>query len=345
MSLRMIADVLKLRDIESYCPTCGRAFTKVASDSEHVFPQWLQHHHNLWTRALKLPNFIGRKYKGIKVKLCVACNNIRFGQIESRISRLACTPNSYAALQAADDDDIAIWLGKIFWLLCRKSHASTDPKSLSFPQPEQIVPGDIIRGTTYLGMMQRAFAMKKCMYACYRGDPPLPEYSYGPPYSLYRFRIDTRDAKTETFDFKDNVAILGAALRTGTFGVICVFDGGLHHRFRSHWLHFLADKALHPHQFNEVVGRIFYDQTVLDPDATEVTYFWNRPLNAVIAMTHTSRNYNPYLQANHNISESARFIAHYVGGDPSTLLSKNKKSVLTSLQNRNGRFRVYPAAR
>jgi hypothetical protein len=342
MSLRMLNDVLKLRDLHDYCPLCGRAFGKVASNDEHVFPRWLQHHHNLWTRELKLPNFIGRRYKSIKVKVCVACNNIRFGQLEMRISRLVCTPDPYESLRNLDDDDVVIWLGKMFWLLCRKSNASVNPKSLSLAKPEEVVSNDVIRGTTYLGMMERAFAMKKGMYACYRSDPPIPEYFYGEPYSLYRFRIDTRDARTEAFDFKDNVAVLGASLRTGTFGMVCVFDGGMHRRFRSHWLDFLTDKALHPPQFNEVIGRIFYDQTVLNQEANQVTYFWNRQLRSVVAMTFTPRSYNPYLQKNHDVKESAHFIARYVGADPSALLSRDGRHLLTSLQNRNGRFYPYP---
>src|SRR5258708_11849538 len=343
MSLRMLNDVVMLRDIHAYCPLCGRGFAKVASNNEHVFPQWLQHHHNLWNRELKLPNFIGRKYKNIKVKVCVTCNNIRFGQLETCISQLARAPDAYAAMGELDNHDLAIWLGKIVWLLCRKSNASVDPKTLSLAKPDQVLPNDMIRGTIYLGMMQRAFAMRKEMVACYRGDPPIPEFFYDVPYSLYRFKIDTRDPRTERFDFRDNVAVLGAALRTGKFGIVCLFDGGLHRRFRSHWLHFLVNKALHPHQFNEVVGRIFYDQTVLDDQANQITYYWNRPVNAVVAVTSTSRNYDPYRQENHDLQECARFIARYVGADPASLLSKNGKTVLSALMIKNGGFRRYPS--
>jgi hypothetical protein len=318
----------------------------VQSDNEHVFPKWLQRLHDLWNRKLSLPNFLGRNYKSIKVKICIRCNNVRFGRLENVISPLASSPDAFNALSAIDDDDLAFWLGKIFWLLCRKSHASPDPKTLGLPQIDQVVPNEMIRGTTYLGILQRAFAMKKGMYACYSGDPPIPEYFYDAPYSLYRFRIDTRDPKTETFDFKDNVAVLGAALRTGNFGVICIYDGGLHRRFRSHWMGFLQGKALHPHQFSEVAGRIFYDQTVLDPEACEVSYFWNRPLNSVVAMTKTPRNYDPYRQENHDVNECAKFLSRFMGGaDPASLLSSDGKHVRSALTDSRGRFSTYPTLR
>jgi hypothetical protein len=55
---------------------------------------------------------------------------------------------------------------------------------------------------------------------CYSSDPPVPELFYGAPYSLYRFRIDTRDDRFEAFDFTDSPMVLGVSFRTHTLGVI-----------------------------------------------------------------------------------------------------------------------------
>lgn len=82
-------------------------------------------------------------------------------------------------------------------------------------------------------MIQRAFATNKGMVSCYAGDPAFAEFFYAEPYSLYRFRIDPADSCFEAFDFFDNPAILGVGFRTGTLGVICLFDSGLHRRFRA----------------------------------------------------------------------------------------------------------------
>jgi hypothetical protein len=87
-------------------------------------------------------------------------------------------------------------------------------------------------GIAYLGMIERAYAMRKDMHSCYLTDPPFPEFFYGPPYSLYVVEIDTRDTRFEAFDFFDNLITLGAALRTGNLGLICAFDGGVHRQFR-----------------------------------------------------------------------------------------------------------------
>jgi hypothetical protein len=152
-------------------------------------------------------------------------------------------------------------------------------------QPDSVLPNLLIPGTFYLGILQRSFAMKKRMFSCYQDDPPIPSL-YSEPHSLYRFRIDTRDERFEQFDFVDNVFLLGTAFRSGNIGLICLFDGGLHKRFRAHRFESRSSEVLHPMQFNEVVGRMYSDQTVLEPNATEVTYFWNPPLKAVIAVTH-----------------------------------------------------------
>ena len=56
-----------------------------------------------------------------------------------------------------------------------------------------------------------------------------------------------------------------------------------HRRFRGGRFAYLNGHRLHPAQFGELVARIFYDQTVLDPEACRVTYYSNRPLKAIVA--------------------------------------------------------------
>ena len=167
-------------------------------------------------------------------------------------------------------------------------------------------------------------------------DPP---YSllYGAPYSLYRFRIDTRDPRFEVFDYVDNVAVLGTSICSNNIGLVCVFDGGLHRAFRSHHFDFLSGELLHPMQFNEVIAQIFFDQTVLDQRACQVTYFWNARLNAVIAMTGTSRFYNPYLEANSDRKRYAAMVAQYTFSDPATIMSEGGK-LFTLLKDHSEAF-------
>jgi hypothetical protein len=336
----MIRGVLANRDIETHCPLCGRPFARVESSEEHIFPKWLQRHHNLWTRRLTIPNFLGKSYKSVKIRACAICNNIRYGKKETVLARLLHSADSYAECAAITDDALAIWLGKITWLLCRKSHSVEDFRTRNQPHMDRIIPHEIIPGTLYLGMIQRAFATKKGMLSCYVDDPFDPTL-FVRPYSFYRFRIDTRDNKFETFDFVDNVGVLGAAIRSNNIGLVCVFDGGLHKGFRAQRFNFLNDELLHPMQFNEVVAKIFYDQTVLDERACKVTYFWNVQLRSVIAMHHAPRFYNPYLQVNDDPKRFAAFLGQYTFSDPDTIISGDGSQVFTSLQDHNGAFLRY----
>ncbi len=336
MSLQMINGVIANRSIATHCPLCGRRFKGIESNAEHIFPKWLQRHHQLWTRRLTIPNFLGKSYKSVTVTVCARCNAC-FGQLENVLSKAVRTADAFEACAELPDEVIALWLGKIFWLLCQKSHSVQDYKTRTAPTPKQILAEELMPGIAYLGVFERAFANKKSMLSCYLTDPPFPEF-YDPPYSLYRFKIADIE-QYEKFDYLDNPIVLGAAMRTGNVGVVCLFDGGLHRRFRSHRFANLFTQTLHPMQFSEVAARILFDYTVLHEQAAQVTYYWNPDRRAVIAKTLTPRFYDPYLQANFDPKLLAQFIGRFTQSDPETLLMED--GVFTALWDENGDFLPY----
>ncbi|MPY75775.1 MAG: hypothetical protein GEU87_16100 [Alphaproteobacteria bacterium] len=95
-------------------------------------------------------------------------------------------------------------------------------------------------------------------------------------------------------------------------------------------------------QFNEVIARIFYDQTVLDDQARDVTYFWNEKRRAVISMVHTSRFYDPYLHDNHDRKRFAHFLARYTFCDPQQVVSGDGDRFYTMLIDNDGKFMKFP---
>lgn len=341
MSLRMIKEVLNPRDVATHCPLCGRAFSRFPSDEEHIYPKWIQHHHDLWNRRLNIPNFIGKKYKTIKITVCTRCNRKTFGNLETRLAPLLTGADPFASAAPIENFALAVWLGKIFWLLLRKSHSVIDFRTRDLPQPDRILPNELLPATLFLGMFERAFATRKTMVACYDTDPPIPEFFYEEPYSLYRFRIDTRDSRFEAFDFTDSPIGLGASMRTNNLGLICLFDGGLHRRFRGHWYNSLLGETLHPIQFAEVTARMMYDQTVLHDDAKRVTYYWKETLNSVISQIHTPRNSNPYLQENHDPKRLASYIGRHIFNDPAQILGPDG-AIASCIYNSEKCFLRYP---
>lgn len=100
MSLQMINSVIANRSIATHCPLCGRRFKGIESSAEHIFPKWLQRHHQLWTRRLTIPNFLGKSYKSVTVTVCARCNNARFGQLENVLSKAVRTADAFEASHA-----------------------------------------------------------------------------------------------------------------------------------------------------------------------------------------------------------------------------------------------------
>jgi hypothetical protein len=335
----MIKDALAAPETATHCPLCGTPVAEAPLTEEHIFPQWLQRKHYLLNRRLTIPNLLEKPYKSVKIGICAKCNNETFSELEREIAPLLTAPSPFAATSPAslDFEHMALWLGKIIWLLARKSHSVEDYRDRASERPERIMPESLLPGLLYLGMFVRCFVAGKTMHACYLGDPPIPEYFYDAPYSLYRFEIDCRDDRCERFDFHDNLAFGGAALRSGDVGFICLFDGGLHRRFRSQCYAYLEGERLHPHQFNEVIGRFYYDQTVLDEEAGRVQYYWNDRLNAVVTQSQTPRSFDPYLQENHDPQRLATMLGFHTMQEPSEILGEDG-SVFTMLQGPDGTF-------
>ena len=337
MSLRMIGDVLRLRNIGSHCALCGRKFGEIAKTQEHIFPRWLQKHHSLEDERLSLPNFTGKSYKSVRIEICEKCNNHRFGQLESQVGRHVRSGDAYSAVRELEPELLAVWLGKILWLLCRKGHAYQDHRTRNETVPDSIVPQAFMPGLAYLGMIERSYAMRKGMYSCYRADLPIPDVFYALPYSLYVVEIDTRDTRFSAFGFADNLVTLGVALRTGNLGLICSYDGGLHRRFRRHRIQHLVCEKLHPIQFQELAARIFYDHTLVHEDALRVKYYWNRELKSVIAQMQTPRSFDPFLAERHDPERLAAMIGRFTDADPTRILHENGQ-IFTCLEDREGNF-------
>ncbi|MGA2491469.1 MAG: hypothetical protein ABSF67_00810 [Roseiarcus sp.] len=333
----MIEDVLRARDIRSQCPLCGRDVSEAPHTEEHIFPGWLQQHHDLLNRRLTIPNLIGKTYKTVKIGICAHCNNETFSRLETRISRALTSAHPFVEARGLDRDDVAAWIGKILWLNARKSNSVQDHRTRHKTKPEQILPSALLPGLLYTGMLLRCFAHGKLMRACHVDDPSMPLRLLGPAYSLYIHEIDRRDDRFESFDFVDNSLIAGAAIRSGDVGMICLFDGGLHARFLSDRYSYLDGHPLHPMQFNELTARIFYDQTLLDPPACRVTYYWNEPLNAIFAETSGSADLGPYRRDLHDPALLARMLGFYTCQEPEDLLFEDGRT-FTALQRPDESF-------
>ncbi len=337
MSLRMMEDVLRARDINSHCPVCGRAALRYPHTEEHIIPLWLQQKHNLLNKRLTIPNFIDKRYKSVKIGICACCNNERLGKIEARVAPVFASADPFGALSSIDVCTMALWICKIHWLLGRKSNSAIDFRTRGKPKPDRILPDELLPGLLYSGMILRSFLTGKRMVACFLDDPPIPEFYYGFPFSLYCYRITERDRRIENFDLLNNSAFSALALRSGSIGLICLFDGGLHRHFLQERYVYLRDEPLHPKQFTELFAQMVYDQTVLIDNASQVTYYWSATLRAVVAQNMCSRWINPYRDENHDPARMANIVGFYTAQDPESILTADGR-FFTSLKRLDGSF-------
>ena len=76
------------------------------------------------------------------------------------------------------------------------------------------------------------------------------------PYSLFLFKVDN---KPEEFGYRDEINTQTFALRIKDFGlIICLQDNGANAGYHHKIYHQLKEDTLHPIQFEEFSGRVFY---------------------------------------------------------------------------------------
>lgn len=306
MSKRLVESYQNLLPLESHCPICRRGFSDQNKPTdEHIIPSWLQQRLALRHRRLTLPNGILREYKSIRVPICRICNTQRFSQLENKITRAwdKCSSNGegfYDESNNIHDEEFAFWFAKIFWLLARVGYESPDPKTRNDVTPNTVVPRELMPFITWLGLFVAIYSQKKSAWSCFRDDPADKKF-YGPSFSLYRFRIDDQGQPSEHFDFHDHYIATGISMRLGDLGLICLYDDGLHANWMSHRYADLISSWVHPIQFSEIVGQMYYDQLLLHPSARDFTAFWNRDLRALVTCNHWLRRHDPYLMLNHDL--------------------------------------------
>ncbi|MDP3457987.1 MAG: hypothetical protein Q8S09_01815 [Hyphomonas sp.] len=249
-------------------------------------------------QKLDIPNGLSRNYQSLRVQVCHPCNTVRFSQLETRVAMLLRSSDPYTDSWSAGTEDIALWLAKIIWLLARKASVSLDPLHPNGVNRDTIIPQELLANLEIAKVMIHLHAHEHSLLACREKDPPFPEFFYGAPYSLYRFKVRPQ-SEEDHFDFTDNYLGQLAAVRSGNLGIICIFDGGLHASYLSDQYADYVGPELHPIQWREIIGRIICDQTVIEPELFGVQhYYWNKKINSAVAALKCPRFISPYNREN-----------------------------------------------
>jgi hypothetical protein len=97
------------------CFICGAKPGSKPFNDEHILPEWILRHYNLFARTISLPNGVLARYDRYTIPCCVDCNDLMGRDIETPISNaLHRGPEPFAEFIQEAGLNVFVWMGLIF---------------------------------------------------------------------------------------------------------------------------------------------------------------------------------------------------------------------------------------
>jgi hypothetical protein len=205
-----------------------------------VFPAWLMSRFNLADAPFKLLDESMATYKDLKTPCSATVNEQYLEPLEAEIA--AAFEGGYDAVKNVDELKLFQWAGKLLFGIIfneiqtgiKQQHAQGEEFSMS---------QSIIHKFSHLHLMLQSLNL------------PV-EFEDFAPYSLFLFKVNN---EPELFGYRDEINTLTFSLRIKDFGlIICLQDNGANRNYHHEILSKIEGQTLHPIQFEEFNGRIFY---------------------------------------------------------------------------------------
>jgi hypothetical protein len=222
--------------------TCFLSGEKLQSQEEkiQVFPQWLMSRYSLEDQPFKLLDESMATYKDLKIPCSAQINEQYLEPLEAEIA--AAFDIGYDAIKNLDEQKLFQWAGKLLYGIIfneiqsgiKQQHAQGEEFNIS---------QSIIHKFSQLHLMLQSIN--------------LPIYFEDfKPFSLFLFKVDNNEKE---FGYRDEINTMTFALRIKDFGlVICLQDNGANRMYHREVLEKIENETLHPIQFEEFSGRVFY---------------------------------------------------------------------------------------
>ena len=212
---------------------------------EDIFPQWLQKRFDLADLPIALSDGRQKKYSEALIPACQACNNVHMSRIEDRIVRT--TQAGFDAFKHLPKHIVFLWCAKIYYGIMHLEVQPRDPRT-KVPEPPALAP-QFLKDAEWILVLLQGFR-KRVLISGY------PSF----PFSVIRLPLQTGKDVASYFNVRWPTTLPGIALQLGRVGVICVFDdfGFAEEWYSHHFESLLSGRELHPNQFWEVAGRLFY---------------------------------------------------------------------------------------
>jgi hypothetical protein len=222
--------------------TCFLSGQKLTSSEEkiQVFPQWLMSRYNLEDQPFKLLDESMATYKDLKIPCAAEVNEKWLEPLEAEIA--AAFEIGYDALKNIDEQKLFQWASKLLYGIIFNEIQSGI--KLQHSQGEEFnISQSIIHKFSHLHLMLQSINL------------PL-QFDDFKPYSVFLFKVDNNEKE---FGYRDEINTMTFALRIRDFGlVICLQDNGANKSYHKEVLNKIGNQTLHPIQFEEFSGRVFY---------------------------------------------------------------------------------------
>ncbi len=209
-------------------------------DKVQVFPQWLMSRYALEDRPFKLLDESMATYKDLKIPCSAAINEQYLEPLENEVADAFAI--GYDAVKKLDELKLFQWAGKLLYgIIFNEIQAGIKQQHI---QGEEFnISQSIIHKFSHLHLMLQTL-----------NQPVILEDFK--PFSLFLFKVDNDEKE---FGYRDEINTLTFALRIRDFGlVICLQDNGANKQYHKEAFEKIKDKTLHPIQFEEFSGRVFY---------------------------------------------------------------------------------------
>lgn len=205
-----------------------------------VFPQWLMSRYSLEEKPIKLLDESITTYKDIKLPCATTVNNTWLEPLETEIADAF--DKGYDAVKQLNELKLFQWAGKMLYgMIFNELQAGI---KLQHTQGEDFnISQSIIHKFSHLHLMLQSINL------------PI-EFDGFRPFSLFLFKVNNA---ADEFVYRDEINTLTFSIRLRDFGlIICLQDNGANGRYHQELLDKITQEPLHPIQFEEFCGRVFY---------------------------------------------------------------------------------------
>lgn len=207
----------------------------------HVFPQWLMTRYSLEDKPFKLLDESFATYKDLMLPCAADINEQYIEPLEREIEQAFTT--GYDAVKQLDEMRIFHWCAKwLHGIIFNELQAAMVQQYRD--GQEFSVSHSLLQRFTNLHIMLQSMVLP----IEYEGDFK--------PFSLFLFKVDNEENE---FSYRDEISTVTFSLRINDFGlIICLQDNNTIARYQEKVYNRIKNQLLHPIQFEEFCGRVFY---------------------------------------------------------------------------------------